>query len=129
MACFAKYKKIGAVLLLGMVLLQSFSKAIIVGDYYLNTASYAARCENKAFVELHCNGQCLMAKKLKEVAEKEQKNPERKAESHNDFYIFKLNAYAVPVQTFYDNRQKEFQVLPERATVDRPHFVFKPPIG
>lgn len=123
------YKKLGTIVLLLMVLVQSFNRVLIVGDYYLNTASYAAKCENKAAIELHCNGRCLMAKKLKDAEEKEKKNPDRKAESHSDFFIFKQSAYIVPFQPFNDNRKKEFPVLPNPSTMDRPHFVFRPPIG
>ena len=43
---------------------QTFSNAIIVTDYYINTASFAATCENKDKPQLHCNGQCQMVKQL-----------------------------------------------------------------
>lgn len=33
-------------------------------DYYANTDAYKARCENKAFPEMKCNGKCLLAKKI-----------------------------------------------------------------
>lgn len=123
------YKQLGIFLLLIVLLVQSFNKAIIMGDYYLNTATYAINCENKAKIELHCNGQCVMAKKLKEAEEKEKKNPDRKAESQSDFYIFRQNVYIALFHAFYDDRQKEFPVLADPTTIDRPHFVFRPPIA
>ncbi|CAN5718003.1 hypothetical protein BH10BAC2_BH10BAC2_17520 [soil metagenome] len=43
---------------------QTFSNAIIVADYYINTESFAANCENKDKPQLHCNGKCQMTKQL-----------------------------------------------------------------
>lgn len=57
---------------------QTFYKAVIVLDYYTNTAAYAKNCENKARPKLHCNGKCQMMKKLKEEERKEQENTERR---------------------------------------------------
>lgn len=127
--CTPICKKLGAIVLLLVVLVQSFNKAIIIGDYHLNSASYAAKCENKTDVELNCNGRCLLVKKLKDVEEKEKKNPDRKAESSNDFYIFKQSVYTTAFQTFNENLKKRFPIQPGPSTTDRPHFIFRPPIG
>jgi len=47
------------------VLFQSFSKVLIIADYYLNE-DYIARnfCENKDKPQLHCNGKCYLKKEL-----------------------------------------------------------------
>lgn len=68
---------ITAVFLLAF-LSQTFYKAVIVMDYYTNTAAYAKNCENKARPKLHCNGKCQMMKKLQEEEKKEQENAERR---------------------------------------------------
>jgi hypothetical protein len=60
---------------------QTFSNAIIVADYYINTASFAANCENKDKPQIHCNGQCQMSKQLEKENKKDQSNPDRKSEN------------------------------------------------
>jgi len=58
-------KKIIAIFIFIGVLCQSFSKVLIVADYYLNQ-NYIAQhfCENKDRPQLHCNGKCYLKKEL-----------------------------------------------------------------
>lgn len=68
-ACFAY-------LLAALVLLQTFSRELVVVDFALNQASITARfCVNKARPALHCDGKCYFAKKLKQQEERENKAP------------------------------------------------------
>lgn len=60
---------------------QTFSNALIVADYYINTESFAVNCENKDKPQLHCNGQCQMTKQLEKENKKDQTNPDRKSEN------------------------------------------------
>ena len=54
---------------------QTFSKLIIITNYQLNKEYIAANlCVNRFFPQMHCNGQCQLAKKLK--AEEDQSNKE-----------------------------------------------------
>ncbi|QEC69645.1 hypothetical protein FRZ67_20925 [Panacibacter ginsenosidivorans] len=57
-------KQFVAAFLLLTFMAQTFSNAIVVADYYTNTTSFAAKCENKDKPQMHCNGQCQMVKKL-----------------------------------------------------------------
>lgn len=69
-------KQLTAYVLLMLVLLQTFSREVLVVDYTLNRASITARfCVNKARPELHCDGQCYFAKQLKHQQEREDKLP------------------------------------------------------
>ena len=68
-----------ALFLLIAFTLKTFNGAVIVLDYYTNTAAFASHCENKALPELDCEGKCQMVKKLTEEDKKEQQNPGRKA--------------------------------------------------
>lgn len=60
-------------ILILLMLMQTFSKWIILADYQINR-EYIARvlCENKSRPMLHCNGKCQLAKKL--AAEQEDAN-------------------------------------------------------
>ncbi len=63
-------------LLISLVLLQTFSREVLVVDFTLNRATITARfCVNKARPQLHCDGQCYFAKKLKQQEERENKAP------------------------------------------------------
>jgi hypothetical protein len=57
------------------VLLQTFSRELLVVDFTLNQATITARfCVNKARPMLHCDGKCYFAKQLKKQEERESKS-------------------------------------------------------
>ena len=63
-------------LLILLVLLQTFSREVLVMDFSLNRATITARfCVNKARPQLHCDGKCYFAKRLKQQEERENKAP------------------------------------------------------
>ena len=115
-------------LLLAALLLQSFNRMLVIGDYYINTGSYAVNCENKAKVEIHCNGKCQMTKKLKQEEEKDKNNPQRKVENHNEFFTSDDGSFVLSPVILNTDRQR-FALLSETKTLDRPHTVFRPPIA
>ena len=62
-------------LLISLVLLQTFSREVLVVDFTLNRATITARfCVNKARPMLHCDGKCYFAKQLKKQEERESKS-------------------------------------------------------
>ncbi|QQT26104.1 hypothetical protein I6J02_20780 [Sphingobacterium spiritivorum] len=73
------------VLLLSFVM-QMFVRVAIVVDYSTNKSLYLQYCENKSRPELHCNGQCILMKKLKKQEEKESKQVSQKLESAAFFH-------------------------------------------
>jgi hypothetical protein len=63
-------------LLISLVLLQTFSREVLVVDFTLNRAVITARfCVNKSRPQLHCDGQCYFAKQLKKQQDRENKAP------------------------------------------------------
>jgi len=46
--------------MLGVFFAQTFSNAVIVAGYYVNTGAYAKNCENKDKPWMHCNGKYQM---------------------------------------------------------------------
>ncbi len=65
-----------AYLLVALVLLQTFSRELLVVDFALNQATITARfCVNKARPQLHCDGKCYFAKQLKRQQERENNAP------------------------------------------------------
>lgn len=63
------------ILLIVSMLTQSLSKGIIVLSYFTNKQAYERYCVNKARPQLHCDGKCQMAKKIKAEEERDQKDP------------------------------------------------------
>jgi hypothetical protein len=62
-------------LLISLVLLQTFSREVLVVDFTLHQATITARfCVNKARPQLHCDGKCYFAKQLKKQEERESKS-------------------------------------------------------
>ena len=62
--------------LLALLLVQTFSRELLVVDYALNRATITARfCVNKARPVLRCNGKCYFAKQLKKQQERENNAP------------------------------------------------------
>lgn len=68
-------KSLLAYALVALVLLQTFSREVLVVDYALNRASITARfCVNKARSQFHCDGKCYFARQLKKQEERESKS-------------------------------------------------------
>ena len=68
-SCFAYF-------LIALLLLQNFSREMLVINFSLNRATITARfCVNKARPTMHCNGRCYFAKQLKKQQEQEDQLP------------------------------------------------------
>ena len=67
----SKIHKLMAITIVCALLLQTFSKNIIISSYYINTSNYLKACINKAKPQLKCNGKCQMSKKLLEDSDEE----------------------------------------------------------
>ena len=70
---------------------QTFDRAMIVFNYYSNTAAFAKNCENKAKPMLHCNGRCQMLKRLKQEENKDKQNPERRSDNKDEVLFCSKN--------------------------------------
>src|SRR5690606_23337162 len=53
--------------------LQSFYRSIMAVEYQIHLPAYIAQCINKDQPQLHCNGQCVLMKKIEEKEDKEAK--------------------------------------------------------
>jgi hypothetical protein len=120
-------KKLFAIVALTGILLQTFSQAVIVAQYYANK-DYIAKnlCENRDKPQLHCEGKCCLKKRLaKESKEQAPASKNQKGEQVvNLFYSdtrFELRPYAaIPVQHQYSRFQNNYTGSFNRA-------IFHPP--
>lgn len=105
---------------------QTFSQGFFYIDYIINKAAFEKECVNKAKSWLHCEGQCVLAKKIIESEKKQQEAPEMKlaakAEvlSSKSFYISNL-LKACSLTTNY------IIVFNTGSPVDQPSSFFHPP--
>ncbi len=71
---FPAYQQISVFILMISLFALTTQKEFILADYLLNTKNYAEKCVNKEVKEMHCNGKCQMAKKMKAT---ENDNPQQ----------------------------------------------------
>lgn len=120
-------KQIIASVFLFAFALQTFNKALYVFDYFTNTKSYAENCENKARPEMHCDGKCQLMLKLKKEENKDQQNPDRKAENKNEITL-SYKSYFPALSFAITTSSTEYAVVSSGKTVKRPRSLLRPPI-
>lgn len=84
------------ILLLLIIALQSFNKVGIILAFKVNQDYIAkALCENKDKPQMHCNGRCVLAKKLKQAEQNEEKQRAQSQEKANVLFFCKMNRLKV----------------------------------
>src|SRR6185295_3765369 len=96
-------KIFGTILLLFSFFAQTFHQAFTVLGFYANQSYIASKlCQNRYKPMLHCNGKCVLAKKLRQEEKKDQQNPERKLE--NRVEVFCSSRMTMDIPTFSISR-------------------------
>lgn len=84
------------------------------------------RCENKAKPQMHCNGKCLLMKKIKEQQEKEQgQTPELKLAAK--FEIISPRSFFSITPLNAERKNLTFLIHTIGSPIDRPTSLFHPP--
>ncbi|MBK7562103.1 MAG: hypothetical protein IPQ06_06715 [Chitinophagaceae bacterium] len=119
-------KKLMALLLLLAFTTQTFSQGFALLHFYINQNYIAAnQCENRYRPMLHCNGKCILAKKMKQQEKKEQQNPERKLQNKSEVsssLSFFVTALVTPFSAY-----PAYPALANITTIDWPSSIFRPP--
>ena len=119
-------KRFTVILIIFAFTAQTFNRAVILLDYYVNTGSFAKNCENKAKPAMHCHGKCQMMKQMKNEEKKDQQNPERKLENKNEVvssksFFTKYSCFAgVSKKNVYSNYSEILSAAKEKD-------IFHPP--
>lgn len=72
---FPRLKRISAILFLFSFLIMSFSKNIVILNFFVNRGAIAEKyCVNKYKPSLHCNGHCFLMKQIKKEQQRETKD-------------------------------------------------------
>lgn len=123
-------KRIITLLFLGVWLCQLSGRYVVMLDFLINQAYISKNlCENRDKPQMHCNGKCHLAKKLKEEERKEQENPERKIENKAELFCEPITANTLPqtIVALPDILYPSPQSI--GCPVDQPSSVFHPPIA
>lgn len=120
-------KKCTALVLLLAFVAMTFSKAVIVVDFYANR-DYIAKnlCENRDKPMMHCCGRCLLRKRLAAQDSQDKNNPDRKPENRNEVLFFQeINgALSIPVTASVNI---PYRIARPGTPVDRASAFFHPP--
>lgn len=91
------FKKILIYLIITCTVSNGFMQLVIYSGYQMNKAYITSVfCINKEHPELHCDGQCFLAKKLKDLDSKNkqvQENLKRVVEAEPKFQTIAINHY------------------------------------
>jgi len=119
-------KQCSAFILLLAFMASSFSKAVIIADFYANQ-DYIAKnlCENKDKPMMNCCGKCMLRKRLHKEANQDQNDPERRADNKEVMYFDQASAALdAPVVSVVDLPYSSFSPA---APVDQPATIDHPP--
>jgi hypothetical protein len=120
-------KFIVAPILILLIISQAFSKWILIAEFNM-FRSYIAKnlCENRYRPQLHCNGKCVLMKKMR--ADENQSSPSGNIKLNWETFLF--------VDTHTEYLGKNFLITSNRFVPARLHYhchlfipdVFRPPL-
>jgi len=89
------YKLLVAFFLVTAFFAQTFSKTLMVADYFANTTVYAKNCENRANPAMKCHGKCQLRKALGKQHKQDQENPCKRAIFENEPLLYSKSYFAI----------------------------------
>ena len=114
--------------LLVALTLQSFYRSVMTLDYQIHLPEYLAKCINKDRPQLHCNGQCVLMKKIKEKEQKEAKKNMVTYE-YSSLYLHKEHSVFIAYTSVEEISQPSFPDYTADYLFDYSNAVFRPPIN
>jgi hypothetical protein len=121
------FRQFTALFMLLAFAVSTFSKAVIVVDFYARQ-DYIAKnlCENRGKPMLHCCGRCQLRKRMAREANQDKDNPERKAENKQEALPLRDIAQftASPARVCV---VRPYRFLSAASAVDRSLDIFRPP--
>lgn len=121
------FKNIATILLLLAFVCQTFSRAVIVVNFYANR-DYIAKnlCENRAKPKMNCCGKCQLSKRLKQEDRQDQQNPERKAEMKYEV-VLRSSFAVLPAQIAVQISSERFYNRADQCPAGVHTTLFHPP--
>ena len=79
------WKKLIAAIFIIAFLIQTFSEAVIIIDFYANQKYIAQNlCVNKDKPMMHCCGKCQLRKRLQQQQNSDKQSPEQRSSNKNE---------------------------------------------
>ncbi len=121
------FKTFAAALLLMAFVVQTFSGAFVLVDYFTNTKAYAKNCVNKARPAMRCNGKCQMMKKWRAEQQQEQKNNDHAADNKKEVLSDKSDFSSIISPDFIITFLPKMAARSNGKAQDRALTIFHPP--
>lgn len=115
-------------MLLVALTLQSFYRSIMTVEYQIHLPEYIAKCINKDQPQLHCNGQCVLMKKIEEKENKEAKKSLVVYE-YSSLYVHSAHIALALHKPQEETNQNLFSPYLVDYRFNYHTAIFRPPIG
>jgi len=112
------------------MLFQACAGAVILGAFYANR-EYITQylCENRDKPQLHCEGNCVLMKKIKKVRENEKKNMENKLKEVNFFVVESIVNPILPDFSMQRKCVSNFDMRASLYSFSDHNRILRPPIA
>lgn len=121
-------RKVFAIFIMLVMACQSFSHWMIVGVFRLNQAWIAKNsCENRFRPKLHCNGNCVLMKKLRQKEKEDQKEPAQLKLEVSSVVISCRSFFSEATINFIPSVVRHNRPFNTGTPVDRSFSFFQPP--
>jgi hypothetical protein len=116
---------VAAILLLAFTA-QTFSKGLLILDYYADTASFEKNCVNKNHPGMHCCGRCQLKKKMQQQENGDKQNSEQR-DRKDELPLSAMSYFAtLPPRNEFVFKQQYAQLNCGKA-IHMPYAIFHPP--
>lgn len=115
-------------ILLAALTLQSFYRSIMAVEYQIHLPEYLAKCINKSRPQLHCNGQCVLMKKIREK-EKQETQKNLLVYEYSALYVHKEHTIFEPLPLAEESVVSSFSPYLTNYAFTYRASVFRPPIA
>ena len=106
---------------------QTFNQGFYYVGYVVNKAEYMRNCENKYRPMLHCDGKCLLMKKIEAQQKKDREQaPEMKLAAKAEV-ISSRSSFILIAPLAYTAVKRKYQTGNTGMPVDQPSAFFHPP--
>lgn len=121
------WKKLTAILFLIAFTAQTFSRAVIVVDFYANQKYIAENlCINRDKPKMNCCGKCQLSKKLAQEDNKDKQNPNRKNSNRDE--VISSKSFFASYHILYSNRHIiTYPSYSAGKAIDQSADIFHPP--
>ena len=121
-------KWIAGLILVFLVVIQSFTPWMVIGQYAINKEYISKNlCINKNLPKLHCNGKCQLMKKLAEE-EKQNAPAESSLGKAHTFVLFSQEIELPEISGFAEMKSGWPSLYLSSAGKVLPRSIFHPPI-